>query len=134
MVTVRKDTWKGIEEDKLASLSPEEFMKRMTSRSRRTLKRLKYNQRLKRFIEKVSKIKKSNPKKIIKTQIRDAVILPDWVGLTFSVHNGKEYKRVDIMPFMVGKRLGEFVHTTGRVIHSGPGVGATRGSKFVPLK
>jgi small subunit ribosomal protein S19 len=35
---------------------------------------------------------------------------------------------------MVGRRLGEFSHTTGRVLHSGPGVGATRGSKFIPLK
>jgi small subunit ribosomal protein S19 len=50
------------------------------------------------------------------------------------VHNGKEFKRVDITADRVGKRLGEFSHSTGRVLHSGPGVGATRGSKFVPLK
>ncbi|NYZ77202.1 ribosomal protein S19 family protein [Candidatus Micrarchaeota archaeon] len=131
---VRKDTWKGVEEENITSLNPEEFLKKTTSRSRRTLKRLKHNPRLKHFIEDVTRIRKTNPKKMIKTQIRDAVILPDWVGLSFGVHNGKEYKRIDITTMMVGRRLGEFVHCTGRVLHSGPGVGATRGSKFVPLK
>jgi small subunit ribosomal protein S19 len=71
---------------------------------------------------------------MIKTHLRDAPILPEWVGLVFGVHNGKEFKRVDITADRVGKRLGEFSHSTGRVLHSGPGVGATRGSKFVPLK
>ena len=66
--------------------------------------------------------------------MRDAVILPDWVGLKFGIHNGKEFKTVEIKPEMIGHRLGEFSHTTGRVLHSGPGVGATRGSKFIPLK
>lgn len=133
-MALKKDMWKGVDEDNIASLNPEEFLRKTTSRSRRTLKRLKNNPRLKHFIEKVTKIRKTNPKKMIKTQIRDAVILPEWVGMTFGVHNGKEFKRVDITTMMVGRRLGDFVHTTGRVLHSGPGIGATRGSKFVPLK
>lgn len=134
MVTVRKDVWKGVEEEKLSSLSNDDVMKLLNSRERRTLKRLNVNPPLKKFIEKVRKIKKTNPKKMIKTKIRDAIILPEWLGLTFGVHNGKEYKRVDITLHKIGKRLGDFSHTTGRVLHSGPGVGATRGSKFVPLK
>ncbi|MEM4166036.1 MAG: ribosomal protein S19 family protein [Candidatus Bilamarchaeaceae archaeon] len=134
MVTIRKDVWKGVEEEKLPNLSMEETMKLLNARERRTLKRLNLNPTLKKFIEKVRKIKKTNPKKMIKTKIRDAVILPEWLGLTFGVYNGKEYKRVDITLHKIGKRLGDFSHTTARVLHSGPGVGATRGSKFVPLK
>ncbi|MEM3422542.1 MAG: ribosomal protein S19 family protein [Candidatus Bilamarchaeaceae archaeon] len=134
MVTIRKDVWKGVEEEKLLNLSMEETMKLLNARERRTLKRLNLNPTLKKFIEKVRKIKKTNPKKMIKTKIRDAVILPEWLGLTFGVYNGKEYKRVDITLHKIGKRLGDFSHTTARVLHSGPGVGATRGSKFVPLK
>jgi small subunit ribosomal protein S19 len=131
---MKKDTWKGVDEEHIAAMNYDAFLKSTTSRNRRTLLRLKFNPRLKQFIEKVRKIKKANPKKLIKTHAREAVILPEWVGLSFGVHNGKEFKRVDITINKVGRRLGDFSHTTGRVLHSGPGVGATRGSKFVPLK
>ena len=131
---MKKDMWKGFDDETIASITYEDFVKRINSRSRRTLARMKINPRLKQFVEKVREIKKKNPKKLIKTQIRDAVILPEWLGMSFAVHNGKEYKRVDITLNKLGRRLGEFSHSTGRVLHSGPGVGATRGSKFVPLK
>ncbi|MCI0503171.1 ribosomal protein S19 family protein [Candidatus Micrarchaeota archaeon] len=131
---MKKDTWKGFEEEQVASISYDDFLKRISSRYRRALMRMKVNPRLKKFVEKVRVIKKSNPKKLIKTHIREAIILPEWLGLSFGVHNGKEFKRVDITLNKIGRRLGEFSHTTGRVAHSGPGVGATRGSKFVPLK
>jgi small subunit ribosomal protein S19 len=104
------------------------------TRTRRALLRMKSNPRLKHFVENVRDIKKANPKKMIKTHIRDAVILPEWLGLTFGIHNGKEFKRVEITLTKIGRRLGDFSHSTQRVLHSGPGVGATRGSKFVPLK
>jgi small subunit ribosomal protein S19 len=131
---MKKDTWKGFEEEQVAAISFDDFLKRISSRDRRTLLRMKMNPRLKKFVEKVRLVKKTNPKKLIKTHVREAIILPEWLGLTFGVHNGKEFKKVEITMNRVGKRLGDFSHTTGRVAHSGPGVGATRGSKFVPLK
>jgi small subunit ribosomal protein S19 len=131
---MKKDTWKGIDDEGIGSLSMDDFLKKTTSRNRRTLLRLKFNPKLKQFMEEVRKIKKAAPKKLIKTHMREAVIMPEWVGLTFAVHNGKEFKRVEITLTKVGRRLGDFSHSTGRVLHSGPGVGATRGSKFVPLK
>ncbi len=131
---VRKDTWKGVDEDAIEGMSMEEFLSKTSARNRRSLRRLKNNPRLKKLIERVRRIKRNYPKKVVKTQLRDAVILPEWVGLTFGVYNGKEYKKVEITVTKVGRRLGDFVHSTGRVLHSGPGVGATRGSKFVPLK
>lgn len=134
MVEVRKDVFIGFDEETLKKVSFDDFVKLTTSRNRRTLLRLKNNPKLKRFIDKVRKIKSMNKPKLIKTHVRDAVILPEWIGLAFGVYNGKEFKRIDIKMNMVGKRLGDFSHSTGRVLHSGPGVGATRGSKFVPLK
>ena len=131
---IKKDVWKGLEEDKVASLSLEEFLQKISARNRRTLLRLKFNPQLKKFIEKVREIKQKDPNKMIKTHRREAVILPEWLGLSFGVYNGKQFKRVDITLNRIGKRLGDFSHSTGRVQHSGPGVGATRGSKFVPLK
>ena len=107
-----------------------------TARARRTLKRAYSNKGyiVKAFMKKVAKVKAKNPAKVIRTHIRDAVIIPDWLGLTFAVHNGKEWKSVLITIDKLGYRLGDFAHTTSRVLHSGPGVGATRGSKFIPLK
>ncbi len=123
-----------MDETQVAVMGYDDFLKNITSRERRTLLRINQNPRLKRFIEKVRVVRKKNPKKMIKTHVRDAVILPEWLGMSFGVHNGKEFKRVDITLNKVGKRLGDFSHPTTRVLHSGPGVGATRGSKFVPLK
>ena len=132
---IRKDVWKGVTEEGVSKLSLDEFLKILPSRERRTILRLRKNPKYKKLIEKVRDLKKSgNTKKMIKTRVREAVILSEWLGLTFGVYNGKEYKKVEITLQKIGKRLGEFSHTTGRVLHSGPGVGATRGSKFVPLK
>ncbi|MBN2121443.1 ribosomal protein S19 family protein [Candidatus Micrarchaeota archaeon] len=131
---VKKEVFRGMDESSFEGMGMDEFLAHLTSRERRTLRRLNQNPRLKQLIETVRKVKKENPKKMIKTHIREAVILPEWLGLTFGVYNGKEFKRVEITIKHLGKRLGEFAHSTGRVMHSGPGVGATRGSKFVPLK
>jgi small subunit ribosomal protein S19 len=131
---VKKEVFRGLDESGFASMSMEEFLPYLTSRERRTLKRLNQNPRLKQLIETARKVKKDNPQKMIKTHIREAIVLPEWLGLTFGVYNGKEFKRVEVTIKHLGKRLGEFAHSTGRVMHSGPGVGATRGSKFVPLK
>ncbi|MFH1784799.1 MAG: ribosomal protein S19 family protein [Candidatus Micrarchaeota archaeon] len=131
---MKKDQWKGVDEDNAGSLGSTDFLKKITSRNRRTILRMKFNPRLKKLVEKAKMIKEKNPKKLIKTHVREAVILPEWLGLSFGVYNGKEFKRVDITLNKIGKRLGDYSHSVGRVLHSGPGVGATRGSKFVPLK
>jgi small subunit ribosomal protein S19 len=130
----RKIMYQGVPEEKVSEITMDEFYKMTSSRNRRTLKRLKNNPKLKAFIDKVRKIKASGSDKMIKTHMRGAPILPEWVGLTFGVYNGKEFKKVEITAQRVGARLGDFSFSVGRVLHSGPGVGATRGSKFVPLK
>ena len=62
------------------------------------------------------------------------VILPSFIGHRIDVYNGNGFQRVDIDPLMVGHYLGEFSLTRKKVKHTGPGVGATRSSKFMPLK
>jgi small subunit ribosomal protein S19 len=56
------------------------------------------------------------------------------VGKKVAIHNGKEFKEVELRAEMIGHYLGEFALTRKIVKHSGPGVGATRSSKFMPLK
>jgi len=127
---VKKFLFRGKTIEELQSMPVDEFMKLIDSRSRRALKRISYQ-----YKKLLGKIKEKRDKgKTLKTHLREAVILPNWVGLKFGVHMGKEFKEITILPDMVGYRLGQFTQTTGRVAHSGPGVGATRGSKFMPLK
>jgi small subunit ribosomal protein S19 len=129
----RIDKYRGKEKDEVAALSASDALAHLTSRARRTLKRAASNKsvKVKKLLKKVAA---SDAAKVIRTHVREAVIIPEWMGRTFAVYNGKEWKNVHISIDKLGYRLGDFSHTTGRVLHSGPGVGATRGSKFIPLK
>jgi small subunit ribosomal protein S19 len=70
----------------------------------------------------------------IRTHLRDMPILPPFVGLTFAVYDGQSFERVEVDPEMLGHYLGEFRLTRQSVEHGQAGIGATRSSKFVPLK
>jgi len=56
------------------------------------------------------------------------------VGKRIAIHNGHVFQEVLIQPEMLGHFLGEFALTRHEVKHTGPGVGATRSSKYLPLK
>jgi small subunit ribosomal protein S19 len=62
------------------------------------------------------------------------IILPEMIGLTVGVHNGKDFVQVEIKPEMIGHYLGEFAITNKPVRHGTPGIGASRSSMYVPLK
>ena len=72
-----------------------------------------------KLLKKVDKIKKSGDRKPIKTWSRRSVILPDFVGLTFAVHNGKTFIPIFVTENMVGHKLGEFSPTRIFRKHSG---------------
>jgi len=63
------------------------------------------------LLKKVEAVQKSNDKRPIKTWSRRSTILPDFVGLTIGVHNGKQHVPVYVTENMVGHKLGEFSHT-----------------------
>ena len=63
------------------------------------------------LLDKVGKSRKSGKKAPIKTWARSSVIIPDWVGMTFLVHNGKRFIPVYVTEAMVGNKLGEFSPT-----------------------
>ena len=68
---------------------------------------------------KVESMNKSGDKKVIKTWSRRSTILPDFVGLTIAVHNGKQHIPVYITENMVGHKLGEFAPTRIFRAHGG---------------
>ena len=63
------------------------------------------------LLEKVEKQNREGTKKAIKTWSRRSMILPEMVGHTFDVHNGKKFISVFVSENMVGHRLGEFSPT-----------------------
>jgi small subunit ribosomal protein S19 len=63
------------------------------------------------LIKKVETARASNDKRPIKTWSRRSTVLPDFVGLTIAVHNGKQHVPVYISENMVGHKLGEFALT-----------------------
>ncbi|MDE5949281.1 MAG: 30S ribosomal protein S19 [Malacoplasma sp.] len=63
------------------------------------------------LMKKVQEMKKSDKKKPIKTWSRRSTIFPDFVGLTFEVHNGKSFINVYVTEDMIGHKLGEFAQT-----------------------
>ena len=65
----------------------------------------------KSLLAKVEKVKESSKKEVIKTWSRRSTIYPDFVGLTFAVHNGKDHIPVYVTEDMVGHKLGEFALT-----------------------
>ncbi len=72
-----------------------------------------------RLMKKVLDAKQKSDKRPIKTWSRSSVILPDFVGLTFAVHNGKTFIPVYVTENMVGHKLGEFALTRTFKMHSG---------------
>ncbi|MCB5230473.1 MAG: 30S ribosomal protein S19 [Candidatus Cloacimonas sp.] len=61
--------------------------------------------------QKVQKLNEENKKQVIKTWSRRSTVLPDFIGHTFAVHNGKKFVPVFVTENMVGHKLGEFSPT-----------------------
>lgn len=64
-----------------------------------------------KLMKKVRAMMESGEKKIIKTWFRRSTIIPEFIGYTFAVHNGKKFIPVYITENMVGHKLGEFAPT-----------------------
>jgi small subunit ribosomal protein S19 len=78
---------------------------------------------------KVLNARETNSRKIIKTWSRRSTILPDFVGLTFAVHNGKKFLPVFVTEDMVGHKLGEFSPTRTFYGHAGDKRSRVKGKK-----
>jgi small subunit ribosomal protein S19 len=129
--------YRGYTLEELQQMPLDNVIQLFPSRQRRSLKK-GFLPRQKKVLEKIRKLKKEEQKggrpQIIKTHCRDMIILPEMVGMTFGVYNGKQFVEVQIQPEMIGCYFGEFAVTRQKVQHGDPGMGATRSSMFVPLK
>lgn len=71
------------------------------------------------LVDKIAKVRSSGKKEVIKTYKRASVITPEFVGMTFAVHDGRKFASVFVTENMVGHKLGEFAATRTFRAHSG---------------
>ncbi len=127
VVRPKEFRYRGYTLEELQKMNLEQIAELLPARERRKIRR--------GFTPEEEKLlRKLRKKGTARTHCRDMIVLPEMVGKVVFVHNGKEFVRVEIKPEMIGHRLGEFALTRRFEKHSGPGVGATRSSKYVPLK
>jgi small subunit ribosomal protein S19 len=126
-MVIKEILYKGKKADELKKMSLPELFPLLDSDARRKVKRMTEKDR--KFLDKVEKANKP-----IKTHMRAMVILPVMIGKQIMVHDGKAYQPVVITEEMIGHRLGEYALTRRRVMHSAPGIGATRSSASQSVK
>jgi small subunit ribosomal protein S19 len=127
-------TYRGHTLEELQAMNDEELAELLPARMRRTMKRGLSGGRRKLREEARNADPEETANDPIRTHLRDMPILPEFVGITFSVHTGQSFERVEVEEEMIGHYLGEFQITRTSVEHGQAGIGATRSSKFVPLK
>ena len=137
----REFTYRGYTLEEIQKMDLKQFAEIAPARIRRSLLRLLEGKRSepeeKRLLERIHEAKKlvqdGKKQPRIRTHCRDFPIIPDMIGLTIEVYNGKEYVPVHVKPEMLGHYLGEFAETRKPVQHGEMGLGATR-SKAAPKK
>jgi small subunit ribosomal protein S19 len=121
-------TYRGFKIDELKAMGMSELLPLMPARARR-----KVTRGLSRGEETLlAKIRGGDEK--VRTHMRDMIVMPVMIGKTIEIYNGKEFLKVEFQPESIFHYLGEFALTRHRVTHGSAGIGATRGSKYVPLK
>jgi small subunit ribosomal protein S19 len=121
-------TYRGFKIDELQAMGISELLPLMPARARRKIVRgfSRGEETL------LAKIREGDEK--IRTHLRDMIVMPEMVGKSIEIYTGKEFLKVEFQPESVFHYLGEFALTRKRVAHGSAGIGATRGSKYVPLK
>merc|ERR1711976_537684 len=107
----RKYTYRGVDLDQLLDMSSEQLMELFCARARR-----RYSRGLTRkpmtLVKCLRKAKKEAPPmekpEVVKTHLRNMIIIPEMIGSIVGVYNGKTFNQVEIKPEMIGHYLGEF--------------------------
>jgi len=121
-------TYRGFKIDELKAMGISELLPLMPARARRKVVRgfSRGEETL------LTKIREGDEK--VRTHLRDMIVMPEMIGKTIEIYSGKEFLKVEFQPESVFHYLGEFALTRKKVTHGSAGIGATRGSKYVPLK
>jgi len=121
-------TYHGFRLEELQGMGISELLPVMPARPRRKITR-GFTRGEENFL---ARIRAGDDK--IRTHLRDMIIMPEMIGKEIEIYNGKEFQKVEIQPEALFHYLGEFALTRRKVSHGSAGIGATRSSKYVPLK
>ena len=125
---IQNFVYRGKTLEELNNMEIKEFAKLLPARQRRSLIRdLKPEQ--KKFLQ---MLKTSS--KPVKTHLRNTIIIPEMIGKSIMLYNGKEFVPVRVEAEMLGHYLGEFALTRKNVKHSAPGDGETKYSTAVSVR
>jgi len=120
-------SYRGKTLEELQSLSLKELAELLPARQRRSIHR--------GFDESKQKVmKKLSKSDSIETHVRDMIVLPQFVGKTIKIHDGKTFQPILIQEDMIGMFFGELSLTRRKVQHNAPGVGATKSSSNISVK
>ena len=121
-------TYQGMTLEELMKLSVQEFAELVPARQRRSLRRgLTEPQKV---LLKHIRSKKAS----VKTHARDMFIIPEMVGITIRIYQGKDFVPIAITEEMVGHFLGEYAMTRKSLKHNAPGIGATKSSSSLSVR
>ncbi|KAL2524624.1 40S ribosomal protein S15-3 [Abeliophyllum distichum] len=132
-----QEVQRGVDLDALLDISTDELVKLFHARVRR-----RFQKGLKRkpmaLIKKLRKSKCEAPPgekpEIVKTHLRNKIIVHEMIGSVIGVYNGKTFNTVEIKPEMIRHYLAKFSISYKPVKHGRPAIGATHSSRFIPLK
>jgi small subunit ribosomal protein S19 len=128
-----KINFKGKTEEEISNIDLQDFVKLVPSRQRRSISR-GFTVAQKKLLKKIASAKAGRYTKTIKTHCRNMIILPQMLGLTIHLYNGKTFSPVEVTIERLGHYFGEFVDTRTKVKHNAPGIGATRSSAYQSVK
>jgi small subunit ribosomal protein S19 len=125
--TIQQVKFKNLSFQELSKLTIQEQAKYYSSRIRRSIKR-GFSKYMLKTIKNI--LRKESPR----VRSRNIIITPEFVGKTLLIYNGQKYSRLEIKPELCGHYIGEFVLTRKIVKHGKLGKGATKSSKYTPIK
>jgi len=136
--TFKKFSYRGVDLENLLDLNNEQLCDLLHARARRRLLQRGLKRKHMSLLKKLRQAKRSAPAlekpEVVKTHLRNMIIVPEMIGSVVGVYNGKTFNSVEIKPEMTGFYLGEFSISYKPVKHGRPGIGATHSSRFIPLK
>lgn len=123
-------TYRGKTLEELKKMDTREFAKYLGADTRRFV--MRHFDIIERFVKKCRDRQERG--KQIRTHMRYLVVVPNMIGYTINIHNGKEFIQIKMISEMLGHRLGEFAATRKKVEHGAPGIGATKSSAALSVK
>lgn len=131
---VKAFTFRGKTLEELQQMTFEEFAVFCKARAKRSLRRGFDKNLLKRITRALDEKKNGGEPKVIRTHLRDTIIVPSMVGLRFALHKGNEFSQFEVKPEMLGHYLGEISLTRKRLVHGKAGIGATKSSSAITAR